>query len=101
MPIYEMKCPKCEREYEFRLSISDYGRRLLECENCIVELTRHFKTAPNFTIPGHCTYDGITKVSSSHKDGVKKKEELAIPVQFENQDGSVTRIGKKSDIEND
>lgn len=102
MPIYEMRCPKCQREYEFMMKISEYGKRQLECEDCIIELERYFKSAPNFTIPGHSTYNGITKVSGGSKKG---QNEAAVPINIidQNPDGScrVTRIGKKSDIEND
>jgi len=96
--IYEMICNHCNVESEVMMSLADFEKGKAKCVTCDAELTRHFRTAPEFNIPGHCTHDGITKISGSCASK-GKKEQLAIPMQVENSDGSITRLGKPGDIE--
>jgi putative FmdB family regulatory protein len=101
MPNYEFQCVKCERRQCRFLKVSDFEKGQHQCEECEGELRRAFFTPPNFTIPGHSTYDGITKVSGGK--GSKQEQRVPINIIDENPDGSctVTRIGRKQDIENE
>lgn len=104
MPTYELICPNCKTEYEIVRTVKQfeelYGKT--DCDDCEGSfLVRHYRTPPNFTIPAHSAYNGVTKVSG----GSGKKEEASVPINIidKNPDGSckVTRIGRKKDIEND
>jgi putative FmdB family regulatory protein len=102
MPIYEFDCPKCKAEYDIEMKVSSYGVGSIVCDKCHTELVRAFRTPPNFKIPSNCTYDGTVKVSGG-TGASKQDSRVPINIIDENPDGSttVTRIGKKADIENE
>jgi putative FmdB family regulatory protein len=101
MATYNYKCQKCKDITEEFLTFSEHEVIFKKaCKKCKGDLEQVILEAPNFTIPGNCTFDGIAKVSGTDRQK-RTKEELAIPVQVENADGSITKMGKKSDIEND
>ena len=104
MPTYDIKCTKCDHFTSYRGSVKDYdiiksGKIL--CDKCHEPMEQYIGTPPSFAIGACHTYNGITKVSG----GSGKKPESDVPINIidEKPDGSyrVTRIGKKSDIDND
>ena len=100
MPLYEMRCPNCNAEYEVAMRMSEVGEREIPCEDCQTIIVRHYRTPVSFAMPADFTYDGKIKTS-----GRTLKEQQRVPVNIidENPDGSykVTRIGSKKDIDND
>lgn len=100
MPTYEFKCLSCELYYEIIIRLKDYDDCEPKCGECGSKLSRYFGTPPNFKIPANCTYDGKVRIG-----GGNNRKELQVPINIvdEKPDGTykVTRIGKKSDIENE
>lgn len=47
MMTYEYKCPACDLEFDYMLTISAYGRDIYcpQCEDVVAD--RHFRTAPS------------------------------------------------------
>ena len=93
----ELRCIVCQEIREYKLNTAK------KCKGCGLsgKLT-DWLIPPNFTIPANCTYDGKAKCSSS--TGQKQQAIVPINIIDKNPDGSVakvTRIGKKSDIENE
>lgn len=88
MPLYLYQCPKCGIRSEIQMTICELDTFMEYCKTCPKIKLRQIITAPNI-ITG--SYTG--------------REQLNVPINIiEKQiDGSynVTRIGKKSDIEND
>lgn len=101
MPIYEFHCGTCDIHLDINMSISNYCKFNKRCKKCKGSLERVFLTAPNFAIPASCTYNGVATVSGSK--GETKEARVPINIIDEKPDGSctVTRIGKKADIENE
>lgn len=94
MPIYEYQCPKCEKNFELILSIKDADTSIVECESCLIEAKRVILTAPGVNIPYHM----------QASPNMTKKSQARVPINIidEKPDGGyrVTRIGRKTDIEN-
>lgn len=92
MAVYEFKCNSCDELYEFSLPIRDYDRSEFICLHCNAQLTRYYSCAPNLSIP-------------YNMQASPKKEAPRVPINIidEKPGGGykVTRIGKKSDIENE
>lgn len=96
MPTYEYECPKCKKQFDIISRVCDYGKYVLECEECLRELVRVINTPPSVSIPAH-----MRATTSSKYYG--KQARVPINLIDERPDGTVrvTRIGKKSDIENE
>jgi len=95
MPLYELNCPQCSREYEALLKISEYESHDLHCLDCSVKLQRHFRTPTATHIPHHM----------QAAPNMNKREDARVPINIVDKypDGTckVTRIGNKKDIENE
>lgn len=95
VPVYEMACPKCKKEFDVRLSLHEYETATVECEDCLIELQRHFRSAPVVNIP----YQHQAAPETSKKKG------LPVPINIIDQKPGggyrVTRLGSKSQIDND
>ena len=97
MPTYEFDCPNCKAEYDIEMKMSEYTDLGHNCKSCSTGLKRAFRTPSGFKIPGHSTYNGITTISNSVAS-TRRKEDPAVPIRIQNDNGSTTIIGKKSDI---
>ena len=90
-----MKCPECDREFDIQLKLADYDKSEISCESCSTALVRHFRSAPKINIPMHM----------QASPNMSKKSQARVPINIidEKPDGGyrVTRIGEKSDIENE
>ena len=100
MPIFDFKCPICQK-IEERLVRSPGHPRYLHptCKECKVHLVK-LVSAPHFKFESK---GGVHELKGSFHSGEKQHPIVPINIIDENPDGStkVTRIGKKSDIEND
>lgn len=95
MPVYEMKCPQCSQEFDIRMTLSEYSESSIACQSCSKELVRHFRSAPKVSIPYH--------MQASPNMNKKSTPIMPINIIDEKPGGGykVTRIGRKSDIDNE
>lgn len=95
MPTYEFVCPDCSREYEVTLTIKEKDESIIMCEDCKIDLHQHFRTPFMTNRP-----ENLRSNSSSY---FGKEPVIPINIIDYNEDGSgtVTRIGRKSDIDNE
>ena len=106
MPIYDFQCPLCGDVQEVIMSINDLGSTKVYCkEHTSQQCTQTFTQAPGMSIPANCSYNGQSKFIAAGKSSSCGKEPSVVPINIidEKPDGSfkVTRIGKKSDIDNE
>ena len=53
MPNYDLHCPKCNREYNIRASMSEKSEKRIPCPDCgSYELETVFKSAPAYVKGG-------------------------------------------------
>ena len=95
MPTYEFRCPKCSKEFDVVMRMSELDESVVTCTQCSVSAVQHFRTACNVAIP------------QNHQaaPNMDKSEKARVPINIidEKPDGGykVTRIGRKEDIHND
>ena len=56
MPIYELKCPKCDKVYEILCSYDDKKKQ--KCKKCKKKLETIVSKGVNFEIKGSCYTNG-------------------------------------------
>lgn len=98
MPKYIAKCTECADIYEITMKIAEMEQGFPDCQKCGSKVEQVLNI--NFSLSGSVTFDGTPRISG----GSGKKEESAIPINIWTPlpDGgmNLTRIGKKSDIDN-
>lgn len=95
MPTYEFRCEGCDKEFDVVIRISELDETQVVCEKCNIAAIREFRTPANMSIPTHM----------QAAPNMSKKEKARVPIniidELPNGGCRVTRIGKKSDIDNE
>lgn len=95
MPTYEFECTECKDVFSIFMRMADLDEVKVECSSCNKPAKQIILTPISVSIPHH-----MQACPSFDK---KEKARLPINIIDEKPEGGykVTRIGKKSDIDND
>jgi putative FmdB family regulatory protein len=67
MPFYDLRCPKCKKEYNIRATIAEKTEKRIACPDCdSFELETVYKSAPAYI---KNIKDVITACPNQHKCG--------------------------------
>ena len=103
MPRYDFQCDSCKEIIEVYMRMSELeGYTAPNCKECGGDTRQIISSAPCVSMDGSFTYNGQSKFLGG---GVTGKTEARVPINIIDQlpggKTRVTRIGRKSDGENE